>query len=205
MWLAPAPKTQLSPCCKKSAACLRMGGVSPELKRANWNLRTGPAANALRARSIPLRPLGPSTITAVKTWNLPNITVGAAIGRPLRWAWYALRFDGKAQNIETFRAPNGRPYGGIWIAANCNFTTFSGRGAQRMLVDHPAFVTYWLAALRPALSAATRRQITISRTAEVSRSTFCLILESVIMQNDESHCLSRNFRKGSLHFGKNRV
>ena len=60
------------------------------------------------------------------------VTVGAAIGRPQRWAWYALRFDGKAQNAGTFRAANGRPYGGIWIAANCNFTTFSGRGAQRM-------------------------------------------------------------------------
>ena len=81
----------------------------------------------------------------------------------------------------------------------------AGRGAQRMYDNYPVFVTHWQAALRPALSAATRRQITISRTAEVSRSTFCLILESVIMQNDESHCLSRNFRKGSLHFGKNRL
>ena len=44
-------------------------------------------------------------------------TVGVAICRPQRWAWYALRFVGKAQNIGTFRAANGRPYSGIWIAA----------------------------------------------------------------------------------------
>ena len=47
-------------------------------------------------------------------WFVP---VGAANGCPQRWAWYALRFDGKAQNIGTLRAANGRPYSGIWIAA----------------------------------------------------------------------------------------
>ena len=37
------------------------------------------------------------------------VAVGAAIGRPQRWAWYALRFDGKAQNIGTFRAAQWPP------------------------------------------------------------------------------------------------
>ena len=58
MWLAPAPKTQLSPCCKKSAACLRMGGVSPKLKRENWNLRGCPRGQCVHRWFGIATPLG---------------------------------------------------------------------------------------------------------------------------------------------------
>ena len=39
-----------------------------------------------------------------------NLPVGAAIGRPQCWPRNVYRFNGNTRNIETFRAPNGRPY-----------------------------------------------------------------------------------------------
>ena len=49
-------------------------------------------------------------------------TVGAPSGRPQRWTWNVFRFDGKVLDVETFRAANGRPYGGIRYIVNSNLS-----------------------------------------------------------------------------------
>ena len=56
-------------------------------------------------------------------------------------------FIRKRSQIVTFRAANSRPYGSIVRILKTIFLSGIGRGAQRMLVHHPGFVTHWPRAL----------------------------------------------------------
>ena len=66
--------------------------------------------------------------------------------RGAHWAPERLQFLGlyrqkqDAYQCLTLRAANGRPYGNVWKIPY--FYSGYGRGTQRMLVYHPAFVTH---------------------------------------------------------------
>ena len=117
-----------------------------------------PAGNALRTLVLPCTSFGPLDHELLQIngicWFVP---VGAAIGRPQRWAWYTLRFDGKAQKIRTLRAAQWPPL--QWHMDCCKLQfqdVFWSRGPKDV---------GFLPSVRDALSAATRRQIPISHVA----------------------------------------
>ena len=89
-----------------------------------------PAGNALRTLVLPYTSFGPLDHELLQIngicWFVP---VGAAIGRPQRWAWYALRFDGKAQKIGTLRAAAPTvAYGLLQIAISKRFLVEGPKG-----------------------------------------------------------------------------
>ena len=109
-------------------------------KSVNWNLAGRARGQCVQGRFGIVTPLG----TARYRYSVPR-------GHPLA-----------PRNVSIFRALPSKTghmatsYGNVWKIPY--FYSGYGRGAQRMLVYHPASVTHWLSALPTALPALARRK-----------------------------------------------